>query len=374
MKILALEPYYGGSHRAFMDGWSQRSRHDWTIIGLEPYHWKWRMRHSAVTMVERFRDLGLPPDSFDLLFVSDMLNLAEFRGLCPESLSTMPSVIYFHENQFTYPVQNEDERDLHFGFTNFTSALAANRVWFNSAFHRDEFLAASRAMILRMPDHRPLKQLEMIAERSRIFPQGISPTSQRSQKERDSLPTILWTARWEFDKNPELFFEAMKILKQRGVRFRLNVIGEQFGTVPDMFGSARSAFAGQIGRWGYQENRADYEAALVESDIVVSTAIHEFFGVAVAEAVDAGAYPLLPNRLAYPELLKLSDHAANGAYFYDGNLESLVKRLGELISLFGDGSLWDAGAPARTAVSRFRWENLVDRFDSELELLLPGRN
>lgn len=50
MRVLALEPYYGGSHRAFVDGWASRSRHDWTVLTLPAHHWKWRMRGAAVTM------------------------------------------------------------------------------------------------------------------------------------------------------------------------------------------------------------------------------------------------------------------------------------------------------------------------------------
>jgi len=48
VNILALEPFYGGSHRAFLDGWAAHSRHHWTVLGLSPRHWKWRMRHGAI--------------------------------------------------------------------------------------------------------------------------------------------------------------------------------------------------------------------------------------------------------------------------------------------------------------------------------------
>ena len=37
-------------------------------------------------------------------------------------------------------------------------------------------------------------------------------------------------------------------------------------------------------RWGYQKARAEYEASLRQSDVIVSTARHEFFGLAVLEA------------------------------------------------------------------------------------------
>ena len=49
MRILALEPYYGGSHQAFLDGWSKRSCHTWTVLTLPAAKWKWRTRHAAIT-------------------------------------------------------------------------------------------------------------------------------------------------------------------------------------------------------------------------------------------------------------------------------------------------------------------------------------
>ena len=52
MKILGLEGYYGGSHKAFIDGWMGVSGHDWTLLTLAGYKWKWRMRHGAVTFAD----------------------------------------------------------------------------------------------------------------------------------------------------------------------------------------------------------------------------------------------------------------------------------------------------------------------------------
>ena len=155
MKALALEPYYGGSHRAFLDDWSAHSRHDWTILGLPPFKWKWRMRHSAYTLAEQVRERIDAGEHWDALFCSDMLDLAAFYGLAPAGLRQIPSVAYFHENQLTYPVQHESERDYHFGYTNMTTALAATRVWFNSAFNRDSFLDALPAFLADVEDSDP---------------------------------------------------------------------------------------------------------------------------------------------------------------------------------------------------------------------------
>jgi hypothetical protein len=143
-RILALNPWHGGSHQAFLDGWSRHSRHQLTVLKLRPGRWKWRMRHSAVTFAERLKGEDGPlPGSFDALFCTDMLNLAEFRGLAPLWVAQLPAIVYFHENQLTYPVREERERDLHFAMTNITSCLAADRVWFNSDWHREEFFKSS---------------------------------------------------------------------------------------------------------------------------------------------------------------------------------------------------------------------------------------
>ncbi len=142
MRILALEPYYGGSHKAFIDAWRKRSKHDWTLLTLPPFKWKWRMRHSAITFADLVKALSADSRQWDILFCSDMLNLAEFSALAPPAISALPSIVYFHENQLTYPVRFESERDYQFVLTNMTTALAADSVWFNSAFHRVSLLDA----------------------------------------------------------------------------------------------------------------------------------------------------------------------------------------------------------------------------------------
>ena len=40
LRILALEPYYGGSHGAFLDTWAANSAHEWTLETLAARHWK----------------------------------------------------------------------------------------------------------------------------------------------------------------------------------------------------------------------------------------------------------------------------------------------------------------------------------------------
>jgi len=373
MRILALEPYYGGSHRAFLDRWSALSRHTWTVLTLPPYKWKWRMRHAAVTFAEEVRGHWSRQPSWDLLFCSDMLNLAEFRGLSCRDIGDLPALIYFHENQLTYPVQIENERDYQFAMTNMTSALAADAVWFNSAFHRDEFLDALNAFLRRMPDHQPTGAVEIIRSKTCIQPPGVTTMPQRGSRSAGPL-RILWAARWEHDKNPEDFFQALKILRQNGVAFQLSVIGEQFRETPEVFTRARQDFADCIDRWGYQKNRAEYEAALLEADVFVSTARHEFFGLCAVEAALAGAVPLLPNRLAYPEIFGLGQNEDADRFFYDGSPKALAERLTDMAScVVQGGSLADRTEGLRERLRRFEWPDLVPVLDEAIEKAVRGK-
>ncbi len=367
MRILALEPYYGGSHQAFLDGWLQASRHQWTILPLPAYKWKWRMRHAAVTFADQVRQMLSQGARWDLLFCSDMLNLAEFLGLTPREVRDLPSVIYFHENQLTYPVRVETERDYQFGMTNMTSALAARAVWFNSGFHRDSFLHALEAFLNRMPDHQPFDAVTRLRAKAAVFPPGVREFAPRGPRSPGPL-RILWAARWEHDKNPEEFFAALTLLEKRRVPFRISVIGEQFREVPEVFTQARQHFATRIDRWGYQESRADYEAALREADVFVSTAAHEFFGLSAVEATLAGAYPLVPQRLAYPEVYDLSGDETGEQYFYDGGAASLADHLAGLSTrIEKDDSLVQAAEPIRTRLRRFEWSNLAPILDDAIE-------
>ncbi|HEV8337434.1 MAG TPA: DUF3524 domain-containing protein [Candidatus Polarisedimenticolia bacterium] len=373
MNILALEPYYGGSHRAFLDDWAARSRHLWTLRTLPATKWKWRMRHAPYTMARQVAGLG-DAASWDLLVASDMLNLAEFRGLAPRSVRSLPALLYFHENQITYPVEYDQERDHHFGFSNMNAALAADRVWFNSAFHLESFLAGLQALLRRMPDHRCPGAVERIREKSRIRPPGIDSFPARGARRQPGPLRILWAARWEREKRPGVFFEALERLAARNVDFRIAVLGGgNASPIDPALDRGRGRFADRVLRWGYLE-RTEYRAALLEADVVVSTAEHDFFGIGVAEAIAAGAYPMLPDRLAYPEILQDAGEEARGRFLYPGGAGDLAGALELLARRLDAGNLWE-GDPdgGRRAVMRFAWSRLAPEYDRELsEMIAEG--
>ena len=385
MKAVVLEPFYGGSHREFVDRWAEHSRHRLTLLTLSAHHWKWRMRHSAVDFAAELRRRLRAGESWDVLFCTDMLNLAECRGLAPE-IAALPTVAYFHENQLTYPVREEYERDLHFAFTNLTTALAADKVWWNSTFHRDDFLGAAERWLRKLPDHRPIQALDAILGKSEIMPQGIRapglgvpglgapglgvPPGERGPRPAGPL-RILWAGRWEFDKNPEGFFAVIEALEARGKDFRLSVVGERFRNSPEIFDQARERLAHRIDHWGFQPGRSAYEQVLRQADVFVSTAHHEFFGVAAAEAISEGCFPLLPNRLAYPDLLSAMPVAQKTHHLY-GTDSDLECRLATLASRASAGEpLWPHDADAgRLAVEAFHWPAVGARLDDGLERLV----
>lgn len=365
MRILALEPYFGGSHEAFLRGWQTRSEHDWTLLTAPAHGWKWRMRHAAITFAEDVRARWDAGERWDVIFCSDMLNLAEFVGLCPSAVHELPRIAYFHENQLSYPVQHDEPRDVHFGLINMSTALAADAVWFNSTYHRESFLASLREFLGKMRPPQMLERLDEIEAASAIEPPGIDLPTWREHR-CDGPMHILWAARWEHDKGPDAFFAALDALAAGGRAFRVNVIGEHFNQVPDCFQAARERLGERIVRWGYQEGRQAYVDALGEADVVVSTAEHEFFGLSMVEAAAAGAWPVLPERLAYPEIFA-DDGAGPAASFYDGSIEALVSVLGRLSARLEAGDDLDAERRrARTVAERYGWSRRAGELDAAM--------
>jgi glycosyltransferase involved in cell wall biosynthesis len=371
MRILALEPYYGGSHRAFLDGWRSVSRHEWTLLTLPAHHWKWRMRHAAVTFAREAASRLGQGEGWDVLFATDMLDLAALRGLAPRSLAKLPAVLYFHESQLTYPTRNADPRDVHFALTNMTAALAADAAWFNSGFHRDAFCNALGELLSAVPDSHCADAPEAIRRNAAVRHPGIDKDCfdrhGRGDRAVDGPLRIVWAARWEHDKGPQELFDAMRRLRGEGVAYRLAVVGEQFRDAPAAFELAKEELGDRIEVWGHRPTRREYLATLEWADVFVSTARHEFFGLAAVEATACGALAVLPERLAYPEVFAATLARAEGAaIFYGQSPGELAGVLGSLTGR-GDWRLPEARAERREWARRYGWARLAGRYDRELE-------
>jgi len=223
------------------------------------------------------------------------------------------------------------------------------------------------AFLRKMPDYQLTDAVEKIRNKAAVYPPGVNVIRRHGDREAGPV-RLLWAARWEHDKNPEDFFEALKILKSRNIEFRISVIGEQFCEAPETFGWACHYFADHIDCWGYQDSRAEYEAALTQADVFVSTAQHEFFGITVVEAVLAGAYPMLPKRLAYPEILRLDDDEHAEEFFYNSSGDQLANKLATLAERVRKSCLWtEETRRVAQSMERFTWGNLVDTLDEAVD-------
>ena len=339
MRGVFLEPFDVGSHRAFRETLVEKLPGEWASASAPGRNWKWRMRGGAVWFAEQYGELLRSRP--DVLFASSYLPLAELYGLVPE-LAAVPSVYYFHENQLAFPVRREHVGgpDYHFGLTQLVSAQAADTVVFNSAYNRDSFLDAARKLLRRMPDCVPLRWLDSVASKSEVLPLPLPLVDRApSLEERSELgPLILWNHRWEYDKNPKVFFAALSALAANGVPFRVAVAGQRFRNAPPCFEAGREALGERIVHFG-EAPRAGYDALLNRADIVVSTAIHEFFGVAIIEAIHAGAMPLVPDRLAYRETVPDEFRYESDASF-ESSLRALCVRYSSGETLRSDRREW----------------------------------
>jgi glycosyltransferase involved in cell wall biosynthesis len=325
-RVLALEPYYAGSHRAVLDGVLSRLGGGWEVdlLTLPARKWKWRMRGAGMTMAARARELHAAGARWDLVFASTFVNLAEFKGLAGEAVAGVPAVVYFHENQLLYPVRHEAEWDLQFPLTNITSALAADECWFNTAWNLDGFLSEIPGFLKRFPDHQPKGVVQAIrAKASVLHPPFDAATFDAVPLARTGHPRIVWPHRWEHDKDPDTFFEAASALVEEGLDFEVAVAGQAFADMPECFERAQAALGHRLVHLGEPGSREDYARLLRSSDIAVSTAVNEFFGIAMVEACYAGCYPLVPDDLAYPELYP-GEFRYGGASELQARLRSLV--------------------------------------------------
>ncbi len=304
-RLLLVEPYLTASHRAFMDGLIKHVPARWTSVGLAGRYWRWRMRGAASYLAAAAGDILKQP--WDGLICSDMLNLAELKGLAP-ALAQVPALLVFHENQLAYPApgragEKQRERDLFLAWSNLSSAQAAEAVVFNSQYHREEFLSAAGALLTRLPDMQPPGLTEAIAAKSQALPIPIDTDEAAglAREPRQGLLRLVWNHRWDHDKAPEQFFAALFELARLGAEFEVAVLGQRPASWPQVFDRAPEVLGTRLVHLGPAQ-RDEYWQWLFWGDVAISTARQEYFGLAVAEAVWAGCFPLLPDTLVYPEL------------------------------------------------------------------------
>ncbi len=364
MNILLVEPFLGGSHRAFIDGLRKHSSHKIYTVTMKGSFWKWRMSGGSVTLAEKTQAI---PEKIDLVLASSMTNLPAFIALTNPRFANTPIVLYMHENQLTQPVPGSEERDTTYCYINYLSVLAADYVFFNSEFHKKTFLDALPGFLVQFPDYHQSESIARIATKSdllypgldlKIFDIAIEKRKKRSPNDR---PVIVWNQRWSFDKDPEKFFRVIDKLDDSECVFDLILAGDPQHEESERFEQAWKRYGSRILHYGFVEDSQQYGNLLQKGDFVVSTAMHEFFCTAIMEAVYCGCHPVLPRKLTYPELIPktLHDPLLHGPVFYDDETD-LFRKMKSLL----DGH--NKRLPLETLQSinlQLDWTRHISRYD-----------
>jgi glycosyltransferase involved in cell wall biosynthesis len=252
---------------------------------------------------------------------------------------------------------------------NWLSMLAADQVFFNSRYHLEDWFQALPNMLKHFPDHTHLHRIEEVRSNAAVLPVGCDlrrldavpriPLAAEGPSDPGEPPLVLWNQRWEYDKNPETFLKALCALQSEEVDFRVALAGRSYRQTAPEFEAARERLKDRIVHFGYAGGD-DYDALLRRADVVVSTAIHEFFGVAIAEAIYVGCFPVLPHRLSYPELIPRSHH---DLCLYT-SFEELLARLRWALTHPDDAR--SLAEELRPAVAHFDWGEMAPVYDKQL--------
>lgn len=353
VRILVLSAYQAASHRLWIDqlvdGFPEI---EWRVLSLPARHFHWRIRSNPLSwyLGGEAAGAGTP----DLILATSMTDLATFKGLFHKRLGNVPAIVYFHENQFAYPVTPGASDTVEPAMVNLYSALAADRVVFNSDYNRRSFLDGAKRFLSRIRERLPLEGLQDIRDKSEVIPVPVRDAFFACGANAPVDPArLVWNHRWEYDKGPDTLVAAVSWLAEQGVAFRLELAGQRFRRAP-------GSLTGLVRRFGRQHVRdagyldeTDYVSFISRGGIVLSTALHEFQGLAVMEATAAGCTPLVPDRLVYPEWFgerfryrSCADPSEEG--------RALGRRIMEMLDA--------GGPPAPPSMDAFRFEALAGRY------------
>jgi hypothetical protein len=150
-------------------------------------------------------------------------------------------------------------------------------------------------------------------------------------------------------------------LSALNIDFKIAILGQSFRKRPEQFEELSKHYAQYIDQIGFADSKSEYQTWLNQADFFLSTAVHEFQGLSVLEAVQAKCYPILPNRLVYPELF-------DPAYLYTGNEDIKVeaKSAVELILNSWKKIQKQANTPLQIDM---QWSDYSDKYKKIIESL-----
>ncbi|HEY6529808.1 MAG TPA: DUF3524 domain-containing protein [Cellvibrionaceae bacterium] len=336
MRVLLLSAYDAPSHRYWRQGLIDNlHEYSFTCLTLPPRHFNWRIRGNPLSWLNR-------PElqaQYDLLIATSMVDLATLRGLVP-NLARIPCIYYCHENQFAYPESPRQRRPLEPLMVNLYGALAADSLVFNSQWNRNSFFKGVESLLKSMPDEIPIGVLAQLSAKACVLPVPLIH-AQHSIKtlapfDQDNPMHLVWNHRWEFDKGPDLLLALIEALPP-GLPLCWHVLGQQFRQQPAQFAAIKKLLEGQLASWGFCADEQVYQSVLAQSHVVISTAWHDFQGLAVLEAASLGAMPLVPAGLAYPQWFTSEYCYGTQEDFSARHIKQLAQSAAMKIAAFANG-------------------------------------
>ena len=367
LNILYVEPFYSGSHQQWVDGYKINSKHNIHILELPGKKWKWRMHGGAITLAKKFNHFN---KKFDLIICSDMINLPVFKSLCNPKLLSNKIIMYFHENQLSYPWSPLDQdvnlkRDLHYHYINYTSSLVSDYNFFNSNYHLQSYIIALEKYLNKMPDFKNKYTIDEIIKKSDVLSIGCELSDFDINDKKNNSPIILWNHRWEYDKNPDLFFKILCELYDENINYSLIVLGQKHKEYPKIFDLAFKKIKDRVIHFGYCASYKEYIKYIKMSNILPVTSVQDFFGISIVEAVSYGNIPILPNRLSYPEIF---EYNKNQNLFYKSEVD-LKKKLIYTINNISTLKI-ESQRLSKSIYSKFNWKTMAKKYDDRFESIL----
>ena len=359
MRIFIASSYHGGSHRAWAEGYAAHSRNQVYLVTMPGSFWQWRLTGGFVDLAAGIEETTARHGRPDVLLTTSLVDVAGLRGMVSRRLGSIPTGLYMHENHITYPAISRSRTERNYGLINWTSLIAADSVAFNSDFHRTSLLTALPGFLNEFPDQRQHSRLDVVEEKSTVLPVGCN-ISDIPLGPKDDPPIVLWNHRWDPDKAPASFLRIARRLAAIGVEFRIALAGERFAKQRPEHDDSIAGLDGLVVVDDHLD-RDHYLKVLGRSTIVVSTALQEFFGLSVIEAMAAGAFPILPAGLVYPERVpqSLADQMLYGAE--DEAVGMLANALRSLVQTR------ETGRAMRALVEQFDWSLVAPRYDEWME-------
>jgi glycosyltransferase involved in cell wall biosynthesis len=324
--VLLLSAYDTASHVYWREGLvAHFPEYEWQVLTLPPRYFSWRVRGNSLSWAFG-KDRETLYRTYDVIIATSMVDLSALRGFLPH-LADIPTIVYFHENQFFYPRNDCQHSPVEQQLTSIYTALCADKVVFNSTFNRKTFQEGVRKLLKMMPDHVPENIADLIEHHSLVLPVPL-----RDDAKQEPVPTrqltVTWNHRWEYDKGPDRLLLAVQAILARNFPVKFNILGQKFRQEPGEFAEIHTLLdKGEVlATWGPQ-SRKNYLNCLRSSHVVLSTSMHEFQGLAVMEAVAAGCVPLVPDRLAYQDDYPLNYRYASHLTNPQAEAEAVADRL-----------------------------------------------